>query len=230
MRLRVIILAVSAGLILTHANAFGAEVITEIAKLLASDGAEGDGFGVSVSISDDVTLVGARIDDDNGDAFGSAYVFKTSGKPEPSCNGKDVTILGTEDHDVIIGTNGPDVIQGLGGHDVIWGKGGDDVIRGGEGNDTLGGGEGNDMLFGEAGHDVLWGGGDDDRLIGGPGNDTLAGGAGNDILQGNSGNDTLNGNWGNDELYAGWGNDTCCDDEGTYTESCEFIPKGPAAP
>ena len=200
-------------------------------KLFASDRSEGDGFGTSVSISGDVALVGAPWDDDNGDASGSAYVFTISGGQEPSCNGKDVTILGTEDHDVIIGTNGPDVIHGLGGHDVIWAGGGDDVICGGDGNDTLGGGEGEDILFGEAGHDVLWAGDDDDRLFGGPGNDTLDGGAGNDILRGNFGNDTLNGNWGEDELYAGQGNDTCYDDEGTFAKSCEvFTPNSPAAP
>jgi len=200
-------------------------------KLLASDGAASDNFGNSVSLSGDVALVGAYWDQDNGSGSGSAYVFKTSGGQEPSCNGKDVTILGTEDHDIIIGTNGPDVIHGLGGHDVIWARGGDDVICGGDGNDTLGGGEGKDILFGEDGHDVLWGGDDDDRLFGGSGNDTLGGGAGNDILRGNLGNDTLNGDGGEDELYAGRGNDTCYDDESTYAVDCEvFIPKSPAAP
>jgi hypothetical protein len=45
-------------------------------KLLASDGAEADRFGDSVSISGDVALVGARTDDDSGTDSGSAYVFK----------------------------------------------------------------------------------------------------------------------------------------------------------
>ena len=49
------------------------------AKLLASDGAEGDGFGVSVSVSGDYAVVGAAFDDVNGDISGSAYVFKRTG-------------------------------------------------------------------------------------------------------------------------------------------------------
>jgi len=46
------------------------------AKLLASDGAAGDEFGISVSISGDYAIVGAYFDDDKGTNTGSAYVFK----------------------------------------------------------------------------------------------------------------------------------------------------------
>ncbi|MCH8305898.1 MAG: choice-of-anchor D domain-containing protein, partial [Candidatus Marinimicrobia bacterium] len=49
------------------------------AKLLPSDGAELDLFGTSVSISGDYAIVGALLDDDNGNASGSAYVFKRTG-------------------------------------------------------------------------------------------------------------------------------------------------------
>ncbi len=52
--------------------------VTEF-KLLASDGAEDDGFGHSVSISGDVALVGARGNDDKGSRSGSAYVFRWNG-------------------------------------------------------------------------------------------------------------------------------------------------------
>jgi len=52
---------------------------TQQAKLLASDGAEGDDFGVSVSIDGDYAIVGAYFDDDNGGGSGSAYVFTRSG-------------------------------------------------------------------------------------------------------------------------------------------------------
>ncbi|MHC4413642.1 MAG: hypothetical protein ACYS0G_00005, partial [Planctomycetota bacterium] len=48
-------------------------------KLLASDGAAGDHFGISVSVSGDVTVVGARLDDDNGTDAGSAYVYRWDG-------------------------------------------------------------------------------------------------------------------------------------------------------
>jgi hypothetical protein len=49
----------------------------QIAKLLPSDGAEGDQFGFSVSISGTTAIVGARLDDDNGSQSGSAYLFDT---------------------------------------------------------------------------------------------------------------------------------------------------------
>jgi uncharacterized protein (DUF2147 family) len=48
--------------------------------LAASDGAAGDGFGVSVGVSGDVIAVGAYLDNNsNGDDAGSAYVFRHSG-------------------------------------------------------------------------------------------------------------------------------------------------------
>jgi len=48
-------------------------------KLTASDGAAGDVFGYSVSISGDYAIVGAWRDDDKGDDSGSAYIFKRDG-------------------------------------------------------------------------------------------------------------------------------------------------------
>ncbi|MBU1103413.1 MAG: FG-GAP repeat protein [Nanoarchaeota archaeon] len=45
-------------------------------KLLASDGAAGDKFGYSVSISGNVAVVGAYYDDDLGSNSGSAYVYR----------------------------------------------------------------------------------------------------------------------------------------------------------
>jgi len=52
---------------------------TEQAKLLASDGDQGEYFGGSVSIDGDYAIIGARWDDDNGVWSGSAYVFIRSG-------------------------------------------------------------------------------------------------------------------------------------------------------
>jgi len=49
------------------------------AKLLASDGAAGDNFGVYVFLSGDTALIGADRDDDNGENSGSAYVFTRTG-------------------------------------------------------------------------------------------------------------------------------------------------------
>jgi hypothetical protein len=50
-------------------------------KLTASDGAAGDRFGSSVSLSGDgsVALVGAYADDDKGTNSGSAYIFTRNG-------------------------------------------------------------------------------------------------------------------------------------------------------
>jgi len=48
---------------------------TQVAKLTANDGAEGDQFGYSVSIDGDTMVIGARYDDDDGSSSGSAYVF-----------------------------------------------------------------------------------------------------------------------------------------------------------
>ena len=51
---------------------------TEVAELLASDGQPGDELGVGVDISGDIAIVGAYFDDDNGDASGSAFVFRST--------------------------------------------------------------------------------------------------------------------------------------------------------
>lgn len=54
---------------------------TQEADLVASDGATGDLFGHSVSISDDYALVGAHLKDINSKMNqGKAYIFKRSGK------------------------------------------------------------------------------------------------------------------------------------------------------
>jgi len=48
----------------------------EEAKLIASDGETDDSFGCAVALFDDIALVGARNDDDNGFLSGSAYIFR----------------------------------------------------------------------------------------------------------------------------------------------------------
>ena len=53
---------------------------SETAKLIASDAAADDEFGISVALDGDTAVIGARQDDDNGSQSGSAYVFtKVSG-------------------------------------------------------------------------------------------------------------------------------------------------------
>ncbi|MHC4069371.1 MAG: FG-GAP repeat protein [Planctomycetota bacterium] len=56
-----------------------AELWSEQAKLTASDGAAGDWFGISVSVSGDYAIVGDSNDTDNGYASGSAYIFVRDG-------------------------------------------------------------------------------------------------------------------------------------------------------
>ncbi len=48
---------------------------TQLAKLTASDAGANDLFGISVDISGDVLIVGARGSDDSGNNAGSAYLF-----------------------------------------------------------------------------------------------------------------------------------------------------------
>ena len=48
---------------------------SEQQKLTASDGAQGDVFGASVSIDGDTAVIGAYGDDDNGSYSGSTYVY-----------------------------------------------------------------------------------------------------------------------------------------------------------
>ena len=51
----------------------------QTAKLIASDAAPQDTFGRRVAINDDVCIVSAPLDDDNGESSGSVYVFQYDG-------------------------------------------------------------------------------------------------------------------------------------------------------
>lgn len=51
----------------------------KVARLLPTDGRQGDGFGFSVSLYEDRAVVGAIFDDDNLTDSGSAYVFDFDG-------------------------------------------------------------------------------------------------------------------------------------------------------
>ncbi len=57
-------------------NQGGANLWGEVKKLTASDAANNDIFGISVSLSGDTALVGAHHDTDNGYDSGSAYIFE----------------------------------------------------------------------------------------------------------------------------------------------------------
>ena len=64
------------GLILFCAGSVSGQ---EVQKLKPADGAAGDEFGLSVSISGDFAIVSAHGDDDKGVDSGSAYVFRNNG-------------------------------------------------------------------------------------------------------------------------------------------------------
>lgn len=48
----------------------------EVAKLVADDAASQDNFGLSVSLSGDLAVVGSPFDDDDGMTSGAAYIFR----------------------------------------------------------------------------------------------------------------------------------------------------------
>ncbi len=70
----------------------------EVAKLTASDGAEGDQFGISVAMTESNMLVGARYDQDNGSQSGSAYLYGSNALPAmvavQSAHGAPTPIVG----------------------------------------------------------------------------------------------------------------------------------------
>ena len=125
-----------------------------------------------------------------------------------------LTVMGTDEDDILTGSTEYDFISGLEGHDTLRGKIGDDQLFGHIGKDQLNGGEGYDTLDGGAGDDRLFGDYGNDQLNGGEGYDTLYGGAGADELFGDHGKDQLHGGEGNDTLYGGAGADELFGDNG----------------
>ncbi|MBN1866804.1 FG-GAP repeat protein, partial [Candidatus Sumerlaeota bacterium] len=67
-------------------NQGGAENWGQVAKLKASDPGADDYFGCAVSLSDDMAVIGANYNDDDGSNSGSAYVFRRN---EGGANGWD---------------------------------------------------------------------------------------------------------------------------------------------
>jgi len=91
---------------------------SEVTKLTASDGAGSDFFGLSVSLSLDIALIGAYGNDENGSLSGSAYIFRFDGtnwfeeaKLLPSDGGTNHTFgisVSLYDEITIIGAPGDD--------------------------------------------------------------------------------------------------------------------------
>ncbi len=63
---------------------FDVATSAQLAKLIPSDGAEGDDFGGSVAVNGNMVIVGAQADDDNGSNAGAAYLFDVTTHAELS--------------------------------------------------------------------------------------------------------------------------------------------------
>jgi len=70
------LVVVLAGAIVAGGPASAARGQSQVAKLLASDGAPIDWFGATVSISGDTVVIGAERHDDTGTDSGSAYIYQ----------------------------------------------------------------------------------------------------------------------------------------------------------
>ncbi|MGH2677673.1 MAG: hypothetical protein ACRDHB_04855 [Actinomycetota bacterium] len=103
---------------------------------------------------------------------GSDDAFITKIETTERCQGRLVTVLGSEGKDRLKGTSGPDVILALSGNDRVSSAGGKDRVCAGKKNDKVKGQGGTDRLLGEGGKDLLvGGGGKKDVCKGGPGKD-----------------------------------------------------------
>ena len=107
--------------------------------------------------------------------------------PNPTCEGRPATIVGTGGADLIVGTNGPDVIVAGSGDDRVYGLNGADVVCLGSGDDYVDAGNGNDIAYGHDGKDQLFGANGADWLNGQWGDDMIVGGADSDTHRGESG-------------------------------------------
>ena len=94
----------------------------EIIKVLASDGAADDEFGLHVDISGNWAIVGASSDDDNGSNSGSAYIFQYNGTTwiqaakltagDGAANDNFGSSVGISGNTAIVGANGDDGSRG----------------------------------------------------------------------------------------------------------------------
>lgn len=145
----------------------------------------------------------------NGSLVAETLVF-ADGSSASLANllGPSITIMGTEDADVLVGTVENDGIDAGAGNDTVYAGAGDDLVLAGDGDDVVAGEAGIDTIHGGGGVDYLYGGDGDDLINGDEGADVLVGEAGNDIMMGGAGNDVLNGGLGDDSLSGGTGDDT----------------------
>ena len=180
------------GLIIRVSNpspAFAADN-TFTSNLRGASSTDPNGFFVSRSTSDpDGVAPWANSGGNNIAAFRLTTADEPPAKVS-QCQGKDVTISGSDAGETISGTPAADVINAQSGNDTVRGLGGNDVICGGDGKDKVNGGAGKDRINGENGADTLKGGKGKDTLRGGKGKDKMVGGPKNDLCAGGPGKDT----------------------------------------
>jgi Ca2+-binding RTX toxin-like protein len=87
---------------------------------------------------------------------------------QPTCFGREATIVRGDGNDVVDGTNGDDVIVTGAGEDRVDGRRGRDRICSGLGDDDVLGRGGADLIDGGWGFDALSGGSGGDQAVGGP--------------------------------------------------------------
>ncbi len=180
------------GLIIRVSNpspAFAADTFTT-QNLRGADSTDPNGFFLLRSTSDP-DGVAPWTNSSGGNIAG--FRLTTAGEPPAAsqCQGKNVTISGSNASETIKGTQSADVINALGGKDKVIARRGNDIVCGGGGKDNVGGGAGRDKMYGEGGADLLRGGKGKDTANGGPGRDTLIGGPKVDICIGGPGRDVL---------------------------------------
>lgn len=160
-------------------------------NIVAGSGTDTSGFFVKRSVRD---ADGTAPWENNLAVFVGAFRLQLAEDPPPEalCQGKKVTISGSNGSDVIRGTKKADVITTLGGRDRVSARKGNDVVCLGGGKDRASGGRGRDKIDGEGGKDLLGGGKGADQLRGGPGADILRGGAKDDLCIGGAGRDKSN--------------------------------------
>ena len=95
---------------------------TQLAKIKPSDGAGGDRFGFSVAVGSGRICVGAYLDDDNGSASGSAYIFDLDGTQLAKITASDGASSDYFGRSVAVGS-GRIVIGAYGDDDTISGSG-----------------------------------------------------------------------------------------------------------
>src|SRR5687768_7117150 len=82
----------------------------------------------------------------------TALIVLLSPAPSPAvfpstCDGREVTLFGTDAPDILLGTSGDDVIHSGDGDDRILAGSGNDVLCGGEGADRIEGEDGDDLIL-----------------------------------------------------------------------------------